>query len=192
MAAGKSTVAKILVQRGFPVCDADEINHEFLDPKKLGSIAVGEIVQTFGQGVLGLDGTVDRSLLAKAVFGTSKLQDLEKILHPKIRAEVQRRRSQWASEGRALAFYDVPLLFEKNMERDFDGVLVVTTSPEIQFSRLKERNSWTDAEIAKRLSHQLPLQEKERRGTWVIRNNGTRTELEREVDRALALIQSAP
>ncbi|MBX3021729.1 MAG: dephospho-CoA kinase [Bdellovibrionales bacterium] len=183
MGSGKSTVSEILRRRGLKVLDADQVVRTVLSP---GGEAETEVYKTFGEGVRGVDGTLDRRKLGVVVFGNpAKLEQLEWIIHPRVRAEVASQRAALEAAGEEAAFYDVPLLYEKRMEDQFDAVIVVSASPAVRLQRLQKRTGLTVAEIEERWSHQLPAQLKESRADAVVKNNGSLEDLEREVSSAL-------
>jgi dephospho-CoA kinase len=97
----------------------------------------------------------------------------EGILHPRIRALQRQRRSELASQGHKIAFYDVPLLFEKNLEADFNATVVVLCDAETQMKRLLARDGMTEVDARKRVAAQLALSEKKARADHVLRNDGT-------------------
>ncbi len=179
MGSGKSTAAKVLRSLGFPVLDADQIVHELLAP---GTPVEKEIIQTFGPAVQGADGNLDRRALGQLVFSNSDhLAKLESLLHPKVRGEVAKRKSQLWAQGVACAFYDVPLLFEKKMEDQFDYIVVVSADPDLRRARIKARMRLTDAEIDARMTWQIPPQIKEAAATAVILNNADEENLKAEI-----------
>lgn len=183
MGSGKSTVAGILRQIGFIVLDADQVVHQVLSP---GGPALKTVVDEFGTNLLNKDKTLDRRALGRVVFGDpKKLERLEAILHPLVRADVQRRREELEAEGRTAAFYDVPLLFEKKMEKSFDAVLVVSAPENQRHERLMKRSGWTVEEILERSKSQLAPDYKEARADFLIINKGNIQELEAEVREGL-------
>jgi dephospho-CoA kinase len=183
MGSGKSTVAKVLRDMGFAVVDADQVVHDLMKP---ASPLVEEIISTFGPSVAGPAGAVDRSALGRLVFNNSKLlRQLEGMIHPKVRDEVARLRTELAKQGHKAAFYDVPLLFEKDMEPLFDFILVVSAPEEVRRARIKTRNNISDDEISRRFEAQLSPEHKERKASAVIRNDGSLADLPAEVQRAL-------
>src|SRR5438046_9543362 len=98
---GKSTAADLLRRRGFPVVDSDVIARAIVEP---GQPALAEILQLFGQEILGDDGRLRRNELAKRVFAdASARRKLEGVLHPRIRAVWQTQLQSWRAEGRPVA-----------------------------------------------------------------------------------------
>lgn len=170
------------------VVDADAIARDIVEP---GQPALDEITSRFGKDILNSDGTLNRDLLGKYVFNhQTQREELEAILHPRIQAEVKRRRQEAEEKGVPLLVYDVPLLFEKKMQTQFDEVILVSCSEEIQVQRLKKRTNWSLQEIQNRLRAQLPLSQKEKLASWIIFNNGTLAELEVETRKILNEIDS--
>lgn len=188
IASGKSTVSRILKSHGFPVVDADALARQVVEP---GSSGLAQVVAQFGTGVLNPDGSLDRKKLGQAVFGNpQKLLQLESILHPLIQAETRRQRTECEQRGEKFAFYDVPLLFEKNLESQFDAVIVVRASESLQKLRMKQRDQLTETEISNRLSAQVPMAHKVAKATWVLDNEGSLADLEKATLDLIRKIQS--
>lgn len=186
MGSGKSTVAELLRRRGYSVLDADRIVHQLLEP---GGEAESEIVKTFGEDVLGADRHLDKKSLGRAVFNDkTQLEKLERILHPLVRTVVAREKRALIQQGKSVAFYDVPLLFEKKMEADFDKIIVVTAPEDIRRRRLASRSQMTDIEFEDRSKHHISPQEKEARASAVVRNLGNLDDLDNEISKALRLV----
>src|ERR1035437_1934246 len=145
MGSGKSTVAHLLRQMGFEVLDADDVARKVLSP---GTPGEAEVLKTFGQQLKDRQGHLDRRALGRLVFSDAKkLLKLEKIIHPRVKDEIARQRQRLGQKGAQAAFYDVPLLFEKNMREQFDHVLVVSADFSLRKERIKIRSQLTDAEI---------------------------------------------
>lgn len=183
MGSGKSAVGQTLRDLGYDVLDADRVVGEVLTP---GGSAEREVVAAFGPAVTRPGGGLDRRALAGAVFSDAgRLGRLEGILHPRVRVEIATKRRELEAAGRAVAFYDVPLLFEKKMESEFDHVLVVSTASEIRLARAMARTGLTQGEVEARWARQLPPEYKESRASAVIRNDGDLKDLETAVKHAL-------
>lgn len=183
IATGKSEVSKILRDLGHLVVDADALAREVVAP---GSAGLQAVVQRFGSEILTAQGELDRKKLGQRVFGQpGDLRDLENLLHPLIQTRVREIRTQAEKAGRSVAFYDVPLLFEKNLGPQFDSILVVTCSEALQLQRIRDRDGLSEAEAKQRLASQWPLKDKESRASYLIRNEGTRDELKSRVQQVL-------
>lgn len=188
IASGKSTVAKLISARGVPVIDADQMARKV---SQKGTPGLHQLVQHFGQDILGPDGELDRKRLGEKVFSNKqKLLELEAILHPLIKIEVQKKRAELSSLGAPLAFYDVPLLFEKKMDKDFDYIVLVSTTQNLQIERMKSRDGFSIEQAEARLLNQIPLAEKEAKANWIIHNHGSLKDLEVATDDVLLKIQS--
>lgn len=188
LGTGKSTVSSILRQMGYAVVDADSIAHQALGR---GEKAYDRVVQYFGPEILNSDQSIDRKKLAQKVFSDSEnLKLLESIVHPEVKARVNFEKQRFIQAHLKLAFYDVPLLFEKKMQSDFDKVVVVSCTPELQYKRLRERNQWSEQEISSRLQAQLPLAEKELTAHFVICNNDSLETLQKEVRKMVQFLKT--
>lgn len=184
IATGKSSVTKVLRTLGYPVIDADEVSHAVTAK---GQPALVEIFKTFGEKVKVPDGSLDRKALGQLVFGKPELlKKLENIVHPLVIARVIEEREKLEKAGATVAFYDVPLLFEKNMELLFDAVVLVYASEDQQLARLMDRNKLGRQDAEARLKSQWPIEVKRKRSTHVIDNSGSLTELSKEVQRVLS------
>lgn len=184
IATGKSTVARLLRALGAPVVCADELSRAAV---RRGAEGFEETVAAFGPGVVGPDGELDRRALGARVFSDpSARARLEAIIHPRVRAEQRRLRAEAEKSGAPIGFYDVPLLFEKNLEGDFDATVAVLCSEAAQLERLVARDGWSIEEAKKRIASQLPLAEKRRRADHVIENDGSLADLERATRLLLA------
>ncbi len=186
IASGKSEVAKILRGRGFFVLDADQLAHQMTQP---GTFGLQKIEQAFGPDYFLKKPDVmilDRKKLAELVFSNSEaLLKLEGILHPLIQQEVKNQKAKWMNQKVSAAFYDVPLLFEKKMESQFDQIIVVTSPDEVRKKRLFENRKWTAAQIQARMANQIPLHQKIKLADQVIENAGSLEDLEAEVEKVL-------
>ena len=169
IATGKSTVAGLLAARGAVVIDSDRIAREIVAP---GSEGLAAVIAEFGPGVL-RDGALDRAALGGLVFGDlDARRRLEAITHPRIRA-LSAERTVVALDGSApLVVLDIPLLYETGAERLVEGVMVAWCRPGTQLVRLRERDGIDDDAARARVAAQLPVEEKRRRATWVIDNDG--------------------
>ncbi|MFS0574886.1 dephospho-CoA kinase [Sporosarcina sp. 179-K 3D1 HS] len=190
IASGKSTVATMLKQKGFPIVDADEIARLVVEP---GSEVMEEIERQFGRSVLHADGSLNREKMGEQVFGNEEARKkLNGIIHPAIRKEMQRQKDEWLAKGANTVILDIPLLFESKLQSYVDKILVVSVTPDIQKARLMERNSLSEQEAEARIQSQLPIVEKEQGADAVLHNNGTKEETERQLDEVLKKWEATP
>lgn len=188
IASGKTTVARILRSRGCAVVDADELSRRAVQS---GTSGFDDIVQAFGRDIVGGDGELDRKKLGQIVFSdATSLARLEEIIHPRVRELAAREKDRLKNEGHQFAFYDVPLLFEKNMTPLFDLVVAVICSRDEQIARLQKRDGFTYEEAQARLAAQMPIEEKAALADDVIKNAGSLGELELSVDKLLKKLQA--
>lgn len=186
--SGKSTVAKLLRSKGFIVLDADEMARKVVEP---GQEAFEKVVETFGQNFVGPDGSLDRKALGEQVFkDKSKLSQLEQILHPAIRQTIMLKAKQYERQGHKILFYDVPLLYEKKMESQFEKVIVVDAPLEQRLQRVMRRDQLPRDLIEARVQSQLPLEEKVKQAHFVVDNSKDENWLEQQVDELIRDITS--
>lgn len=189
IATGKSTVAQMLRYRQIEVVDADHVAHAVMAQ---GTPCFQEIVRTFGEGILNAKGEIDRTHLGSRVFGNlDQKKKLESIVHPEVRKRAQQERARLQAAGHALAFYDVPLLFEKNLTQEFNSVVLVYSPVDLQRQRLKLRNQHlSERDIEMRIASQIDIEAKISLSDYVIRNLAGLDELERQVEKMLKHYQA--
>ena len=158
IASGKSTVAAMLRELGFPVLEADSIAHQAIEP---GQRAYAEVIAKFGEEILDAHQHISRSRLGAIVFNDrEKLNQLNGIVHPRVEEEVIKRFTKLQSAGKYKAtFLEAALIFEANLHKRLDGVVVAWCLPEQQFARLIERGL-SELEARKRIAMQMPVREK--------------------------------
>jgi dephospho-CoA kinase len=178
IATGKSYCAGKFASLGVPVIDADRLAREVVAP---GTAGLAAIVARFGPSILRTDGALDRAALARIVFSDRLARaDLEAIVHP----DVYRRIREWAVNlppHTSVAIADIPLLFETGHEHDFDRVIVAACEAEEQIRRLVARDRLAEADARARLAAQWPIEDKVRRGDYVIRTDWGYAETDRQV-----------
>lgn len=183
LASGKSTVARMLAERGAAVLDADRVVHELYRPGEAGAL---EVARLFGPGVLKPSGEVDRAALAARVAQDAHARKrLEEAVHPLVRERVQ----EWlaaraaAPGGPGVAVVEAALLVETGSFRSYDLLAVVWCRPEQQLRRAVARGM-PEEQARALLAAQLPLEEKVRVADVVVDNSGPTEALEAEVERA--------
>ena len=188
IASGKSTVAKILQQLGAAIVNADVLSREVVEP---GQAAWNEIVAAFGPEILQQDQTLDRQKLRTLIFNNpAARKQLEAIIHPRVRALAEQRIREQTEAGFAVIVYEVPLLFEAKIHEWLRPVILVACDVEIQRRRLEQRDQIDSAAAQKHIDAQMSLEEKRRLADYVIENDGTLDDLERQVREVLGKIQA--
>ena len=174
IATGKSTVANMFRELDIPVIDADILAREVVEP---GETAYKKVVQSFGEGILLKDKTLNRKRLGEIVFTDEmKRKQLNNIVHPAIRKRMIEKRDDFIAAGNRCIILDIPLLFESKLEHFADKILVVYVDQEIQLQRLMKRNEFTEEEAMQRIQSQMPVKEKATRADGAINNNGSKEE----------------
>ncbi|MEZ5276178.1 MAG: dephospho-CoA kinase [Opitutaceae bacterium] len=173
---GKSTAGRLLGERGIERIDCDEIVRELLVSD---SQVLREIVDAFGTSVFAADGSLNRKALGAIVFADrSRLAVLEEILHPRVSDRWQGR---IRGEPDRHHVVEIPLLFEKNLQKWFDFTICVACDRRTQLERLGRRGM-TAEEADQRIAAQLPLSRKIDLADCVLLNSGTLPFLSDQID----------
>jgi dephospho-CoA kinase len=177
VASGKSTVARRFMELGVPVIDADAAARAVVAPGKPGLAAVSE---RFGPSVLAENGELDRRALRDLIFKDPSLRrDLEAILHPLIRADMEQ------SAETAIGPYvvlDIPLLVEGGSRDRVDRILVVDADETMQLQRVMARDGCTEQQARAILASQASRSVRLAAADDVLLNTGTVTDLRQAVD----------
>jgi len=167
IAVGKSYVLGIFRELGCFVLDADRTSREVVEP---GTRGLAEIVEHFGSDILSSDGTLDRGKLAAIVFDDdSKRELLNSIVHPRV-FEAQ---NSWLAEvekknPKGIAIVDAALMIESGGYKRFDKLIVIWCQPDVQLSRLLSRGGLSEDEARKRITAQMPQDEKKKYADFLI------------------------
>lgn len=187
--AGKSEALEAFGAAGAAVLSLDRLAHRM---SRTGTPVYRRIVAAFGPSFLGADGQIDRRALGRAVFDDdSRRRLLERITHPPILGEMRR----WlrSAAGR-VKVVDVPLLFEKRLEKEFDAVVCVTAAWARRRARVLRRDGLTSAELLRRAAAQMDPRRRAALSDVVLRNDGSRNDLRRKArqyQRAFELMSRA-
>ena len=188
IASGKSTVAKILHQLGAAIVDADLLSREVVAP---GHDGWNEIVATFGREVLQADQNLDRQKLRTLIFNNPEARkQLEAIIHPRVRALAEQRIREHGEAGYAVVVYEVPLLFEGDLQHWLRPVILVACNVDTQRQRLQQRDGLDAAAAQKHIDAQMSLEDKRKLADYVIENDGSLADLESQVRAVLAKIEA--
>ncbi|CAH8772145.1 dephospho-CoA kinase [Paenibacillus dendritiformis] len=181
IASGKSTVSRLLVERGALLVDADRIAREIVLP---GSPALDQIADRFGADMLLPDGSLDRKRLGNVVFSDAAARKaLEEITHPAIRQEMMTQMRRLEEEHpQSLVVVDVPLLYESGLTDRFEEIVVVYVPQAIQLERLMRRDGLSEAEASERLLSQWDIEMKRERADYVIDNSNGIEETRQQVE----------
>lgn len=181
IASGKTSVLALLAERGAETIDADRVYHELI---RGGSPLRLAIAAHFGADIAVADGEIDRRKLGAIVFADpEKLSELERITHPAVLAEIERR---IARSSAAVVAVDAVKLFEGSLARRCDRIWLVVCASEVQLARLMTRNTLSREEAERRMAAQPPRGDKVARSDVVIDNSGSPAEMRDQVAAAWA------
>ena len=183
--SGKSTVAAMLARRGAVVVDTDAVARAVVEP---GGPAHDPVLDRFG--------TLDRARLADIVFSDpDALADLNALVHPAVREEVGRRLEALASEPAAadrVVVLVVPLLVETGNRYPTAGVVVVDCPEDLAVRRVVAERGMAEDDVRRRMAAQATRQQRLDAADFVVLNDGTRGDLERQADAAWTWMRGLP
>lgn len=191
--SGKSAVAnKVKTLRSVKIVDADQIGHEVLDiPEVLEKIRI-----QFGTAVFNERGKIERSQLAKIVFGEEKhhrqaLTKLEKIVHPEIHQRLKQEISSARASGNVDAILiDAAVILEADWKNLCDQIVFIECPFDQRFKRVTQNRGWSTTELKKRENHQLPLSKKRKLANYVIHNDNDLETAGAELSHLIETIQN--
>lgn len=176
IASGKSYVASLLGELGASTVDADQVAREVVVP---GSTGLVQVVGAFGFEILLPSGELDRAKLGEIVFADpEKRIELERILHPLIKARTTQLISEQPSE---IVVYAVPLLVEANVDYPFDTIITVEAGVENQVSRLMTSRQMSESDARARIEAQTTSPERVARANFVIDSSGSKEQTRLQV-----------
>jgi dephospho-CoA kinase len=186
IATGKTYVANRVREAGVPVVDADALSRDVVAP---GTAALAAIRKRFGPDAVRRDGTMDRIRVGQIIFKDKRARlDLEAIIHPAV-AKAINDFFAGLPKRTPFAVADIPLVFETGRDKEFDAIIVVACPRELQLQRLMERNKLSKEDAERRLAAQLPIEQKVKKATYVIRNDGTFAETDAQIDALIASLK---
>lgn len=177
IATGKSQSSKIFKELGCYIIDADKLSRTLTTKD---SRCLKEIIGTFGTDVLKDDGTLNRKKLGQIVFNDKQAKiDLERIIHPHIIRKTNEIIAKKYTTTDIIV--DAPLLFEVGLDRVCDKVIVVYAKYHLQIARFMKRDNISKEEAIKRISLQMPIEDKMKLADITIDNSGTISELKKNI-----------
>ena len=190
IASGKSTVIQYLSENGYAVIDADKLGHRVLDP---GTPSFQKVVETFGKEILQPDGTVNRQVLGRIVFGDpQRLIQLNEISHPMIAEMIENEYEKLVSNSvNKIVFLEAALLIEADWHKVCGQIWVVSLDPAVAMERLQLRDGLSKADARSRIVAQLTPEERLAYADVVLKNDGLPEELVFQTQRALQQLKHA-
>ena len=184
--SGKSTVARMLADEGFPVVDADQIAREIMEP---GSPVLAEVADVFGADLIDNTGALNRAELARRAFAsTEQTAKLNAITHPAIRAESNRRFAAAEAAGERAVIYDMPLLVDLGLDGEMDLTVVVDVDVDERVRRLVAQRGLAEPDARARIAQQVDDATRLAAADVVIDNNGPKEALAAQVQKLVGLL----
>lgn len=189
---GKSTVAQIIAEMGYPMISTDAIAKEImLSDKKV----ISEIKSAFGNEAYNEDSTPNTKFISDAVFGSSadadaRLLVLNSIVHPPVIERLSDIVAALEDEGKEIIFVESALIFESGIEEDFDFIITVDAPEDAVVARVSGRSGLTREQVLARISGQMPNKEKIAVSDFVIDNKGTIDELRTSTEMIVEVVKS--
>ena len=178
---GKSTVLEFLEAKA--CLSADAVVRRLLSEDQS---VIDSVIEHFGTELKNESGSIDRRALAKIVFQSkSDLEWLESLLHPLVRESCE---AFFIAHNAQLACVEIPLLFEKRLEKEYDLVVSIISSDANANIRLRLKG-YSDMDIAFRRQQQLPNSIKAERSNFVLSNDGSLNFLEQQIITLLSTIK---
>ncbi|MBC8183717.1 dephospho-CoA kinase [candidate division KSB1 bacterium] len=185
---GKSEVCNILQREGIPIIHADKVAQLLINNKeKIKS----KIIETFGEDAYLPNGEINRKKVAQIIFNDESAKEkINEIVHPHVLQYQEQTLDRLKNSGKfKIAGAEAALIYEAGSESQFDFVIVVSAEKETVIKRLTGRDGFDKDEILKRIASQMDLSKKVKRADYVIHNDGTIQDLEKEVGKLLAWLQ---
>jgi len=188
IAVGKSFVCEVFRELGVPVLDADVTAREVVAP---GTSGLEAIRKEFGDSVITANGELDRAKLGEIVFSDeAKREKLNSIVHPRV-IDAQDR---WLNEREVenpngISIIDAALMIESGGYSRFDKIIVVWCRDEIQLGRLMRRNNLSREDAVRRISAQMPQEEKKSFGDYLIDTSEGYEETRKQVEKIFSALK---
>ena len=198
LASGKTTVAEMFAARGAYLLYADKVGHELMEP---GQPVYDEIIKHFGESIVNPGRSINRAKLAEVAFGAGRIEELNRIVHPAVRARLE----SWIEEmsefdPHSVLIFEAALILEAGMGKHFDKLVVVSSRPQQKLERFAKRTVGAElaaesarakalSEAERRIGAQLSDEEKMAAADYVIDNSGELSQTERQVAKVYKELQ---
>ena len=177
--SGKSSVASWFRERKVPILDADAMVRHLLQED---AETISLIRDAFGPETVAADGQVERRKLGRIVFQDGEARRaLEKIVHPRIEKVRLQELKALEELGQSVAIWDVPLLFENNLQKQVQETLLVWIPLEVQIARVQSRDGLNREEVMARIKAQMSLSAKAELADVMIDNSGAWANTEQQL-----------
>lgn len=184
IASGKSEILTHLMMSGYVIYSTDSLAHDVL--KHEGK---QKVIDTFGMGIVDTKGEINRSALGKIVFNDNdKLNKLNDIIHPFVKIRIEEIIK--ANPDLDIIFFEVPLLFESNMQDMFDVTINIYCDIDIQINRIVNRDNRSVEDALSIIRSQMGTYERNKRATYAIDNSGEIADTFKKIDKIVSDILS--
>jgi dephospho-CoA kinase len=181
--SGKSSIARILKDLGYFVLNADKIAKKLMvESPEIKTT----IMKAFGDEAYLENGTINTKYIADLVFQDfEELKKLNKIVHPAVRHYFKKSKTFQKNILNSMVFWDVPLLFEGELWKECDSIILVSADYKTRLDRVKKSGKLTEEEFFARNKEQIPLKEKAKRSDYIIDNTGNLRTAENQLNKIL-------
>ncbi len=185
--SGKSTVARMLFDKGAAFVNADLVGHRSY---RRGSATYDGLVETFGPEIVGANGEIDRQALGQRVFANPEDRErLNDIVWPAMAEIMARDLEALRSKNERVAVLEAAVLIEASWQWLVDEIWVVVASPVVAAQRLEAKGIAREQTEA-RIRTQLSNEERCRQSDVIVENDGTLAELEERVQSLWEALQA--
>ena len=185
--AGKSTSSVILKCHGMTVISTDDLAQKALKPQ---TSSYKKLLSLLGPKYLQKNQHFNRTLVSKVIFKKKHLlSQFESVIHPAIIRLMKIEEKKALKKKENFIFYEVPLLFEKNLEMLFDIVITIAVQPSKQLQRLRQYRNWNKSMIEERMQYHIHQKDKIKKADYVIWNNSSLKNLESQLLKCISELQ---
>ncbi|WKD61085.1 Dephospho-CoA kinase [Corynebacterium ciconiae DSM 44920] len=178
--SGKSTVTRLLKDKGAFIIDADLIAREIVEP---GQPALAELAAEFGEDIIDSSGRLRRAVLAQRAFVDAEhTEQLNAITHPRIAERTRELLGTAAAQGAEVIVHDSALLIEQGLHKSVDITAVVTAPEQVRIERLVNKRGLDEQDARQRIARQLSDEHRARVADVVLDNSGTVEQLQQQVE----------
>lgn len=184
--SGKSTFANYLALKGYVVINADDISKDILT---FDESIIKKVIKEFGSDSY-KDGKLNKKFIAARVFSNpAKLNKLNSILHPRVLQKIDTLIDKEYKDEK-FVFIEAALIYEVDIEKKFDYVVLVTADFNIRLKRSVESGKFNEEDFINRDRNQIPQEEKEKRADFIFSNNESKKDLIKKADLLLLTLNS--
>ncbi|MBV7441829.1 dephospho-CoA kinase [Weeksellaceae bacterium TAE3-ERU29] len=184
--SGKSTVAKLIEEQGFPVYNSDVRAKEITNNSP---IIKNQLIEWYGEDMY-KNNKLNKEKLAKIIFNNkAELEKVNHLIHPEVFKDFEEWKNQQTTD---FIFKEAAILFESGSYKNCDAVLTISAPINIRIQRAMERDNSSKEDIQKRIEKQWNDKKRESKANFIIKNNSSFKDLEKKVDYFLKNLKNTP